>query len=481
MDVRHAELLINGTFLGGPCDGAIGKSQSYSPYDGKLVGIWAEAGWGECDAAIASSVEAGRSWRCSTGKERADLLARISRRLHDDRSLLAELMALEVGKPISMGLAEVDRAVHTFALAAGLATESGATRQDLSYDERGLNYHAEVIRQPRGVLLGITPYNWPVNLAAHKIAPALAGGNTVVLKGSGQAGLCSLTLARLIHECDCPHGVLNAVQCASPLAEKMALDPRIDAVSFTGSPKVGWHLKELLPRKHVTLELGGDAFAVVDESADLEAACKRIAFGAFGYAGQICIKVQHVLVHRSRYEDAKAILRDLTEATPIGDPRDPSTVCGPVISSDAADRIEEWVAEATAAGAEILAGGNRIGNVIEPTLMAQCPETVRLGCDEVFGPVLTLDPFDDFNQALDRVNHSRYGIHAGVFSIREDRIEASIERLQVVGVVINDVPTVRFDSLPYGGVKNSGFGLEGVRFAYEELTQPKSVVRRISG
>jgi len=479
--VRHAELLINGVFLGGPCDSSIGKTPSYSPYNGKIVGSWAEGGWPECNAAIATSVQAGRTWRNSPRSERVGLLARIARRLHEERTNLAELMALEIGKPVILGLAEVDRAVHTFDLSARAAADYDPTVVDLSYDRRGAQFQAEVIRQPRGVVLAIAPYNWPINLAAHKIGPALAGGNTVILKGSGQAGLCSLTLARLIQQCDCPDGVLNAIQCASPLAEKMALDPRVDAVSFTGSPAVGWRLRELLPKKHVTLELGGDAFAIVGETADLPSACGKIAFGAYGYAGQICIKVQHALVHRSRYEEALATLTHLTETCVSGDPQDPATICGPVISSDAADRIQEWLDEAVVAGAQVLVGGNRIGNVIEPTLVANCPETIRLGCDEVFGPVLTVEPFDDLFDALARVNRSRYGIHAGIFSNDEDHIALAIDQLQVVGVVVNDVPTIRFDALPYGGVKDSGFGLEGVRYAHEELTRPKSVVRCISG
>jgi acyl-CoA reductase-like NAD-dependent aldehyde dehydrogenase len=261
----------------------------------------------------------------------------------------------------------------------------------------------------------------------------------------------------------------------------MVLDSRVDYLSFTGSPGVGWHLKALVPKKPVTLELGGNAFAIIDASADLNAALPKITLGAFGYAGQICISVQHVLVHSSLYDEAVERLRDLTYQVPCGDPQDSTVVCGPVIDESAADRIMSWIAEAKKAGAEVAVGGKRVGNLIEPTLLTRCPEATRIGCEEVFGPVLTIDPFDDLLEAFSRVNRSRYGIHAGLFTKEGKSVSQALDALQTVGLVVDDVPTVRFDKLPYGGVKDSGFGLEGVPYAFEEMTQPKSVVRRLPG
>jgi acyl-CoA reductase-like NAD-dependent aldehyde dehydrogenase len=367
----------------------------------------------------------------------------------------------------------------TFDLAADLCEGYGMGEVDLSYDPRGPDYSARVERFPVGPVLGIVPYNWPLNLAAHKVAPALAVGCTIVLKASSQAPLSTLALGRLIHEAGCPPGVVNTVVCPSPIAEKMALDSRIAKVSFTGSPQVGWALKERLPGKKVTLELGGDASAIVMPDADLEWATKRIVAGKFGYAGQICISVQHARVHEDVYDQMRARLTEATVECPSGDPMDPQVVCGPLISDSAADRVMEWISEAVAGGAKLLAGGTRSGRVVAPTLLENVPPHSKLGCEEVFGPVLTLSRFSSLDQAIEDVNSSRYGIHCGVFTRDPVVADRCFRELEVGGVVIDDYPTLRFDALPYGGVKESGFGREGVAYAMDEMTEPKSLVRRL--
>lgn len=475
----HCEMLIDGHFIGGPCDQAVGKMVIRAPFDGAVVGTAAEGGWSEANTALDAAVDAFSSWRKSSPGERADLLNRIADKVDERKDELVDLLSREVGKPIQWSQGEVMRLGLTFRLAASLALDFEPTDVDLSYDPRGKDYSGSVRRDPIGVILGIVPYNWPFNLAAHKLAPALATGNTVVLKPSSQAPLSTLTLARIIHEAGCPHGVVNAVAVPSKIAEKMALDRRVAMVSFTGSPAVGWDLKSKIHDRRVTLELGGDAFVIVHEDADLDWAVERIVWGKFGYAGQICISVQHALVHESIYEVVREKLVAAIRAVPYGDPLAESTVCGPLISSDAADKVMAWIEEATAAGARVLAGGSREGNIVAPTLIENVPSTTHLGCQEVFGPVLTLSSYSTPEEAIARVNGSEFGIHAGIFSHGESFIDQAIDEIRIGGIVVNDVPTVRFDAMPYGGVKRSGFGREGVRYTMGEMTELKSVVRRV--
>ncbi|ARU44903.1 hypothetical protein CCB81_12420 [Armatimonadetes bacterium Uphvl-Ar2] len=474
----HRELLLNGVFLGGPCDQGIGKEIAVSPWDGRRIGTFAEGGWAEMDAALDCATQAVDTYRKTTMAERGELLQRIGEAVTQREEELTELLVQEVGKPITAARAEVKRTALTFRLAADLARNLEPDTVDLSYDPRGANYRGEVRRRPVGPVLAIVPWNWPYNLAAHKIAPALLAGCPVILKPSTAAALCTLTLARLIHECGCPAGVVNAIASPNAIAEKAVRDPRAKFVSFTGSEAVGWRLKELVPDRKVSLELGGDASAVLCQDADLDHALPLVLNGAFAYAGQICISVQHLRVHESLVDEVVARLVPMIENLSCGDPALESTVVGPVINSSAANRIEAALASAAAGGAKILAGGQRTGNLVSPTLICDLPAGHTLACDEVFGPVLTLSTFATDAEAMGQVNAGRFGLQAGVFTASKDRAELYIEDLEVGGVVINDVPTVRFDAMPYGGVKRSGFGREGVRSAYEEMSEPLAVVRR---
>lgn len=478
----HRELLIAGHFVGGECDRSVGKLVIKSPWDGSVVGTAAEGGWQEMNTAIDSARDAAPLLRDLGTGGRQGVLKAIAAVVRDRSAELAQLLTNEVGKPLTWSEGEVSRVALTFDLAAHELNDWGPKEVDLTYDPRGLGYSGSYDRFPRGVVLGIVPYNWPLNLAAHKIAPALATGNAIVIKPSSLAPLSTLSLARLIHEAGCPHGALNAVTCPSPIAERAAKDSRVDMVSFTGSPTVGWHLKGILPAKPVALELGGDGYAVVCDDADIEWAAQRVVSGAFGYAGQICISVQHVLVQSKIYPDFRNRIIELTKSCEAGDPRLKSTVCGPLISDEAADKVADWIAEAVALGGNVLVGGKRTDRLITPTLVEDTPAQSRLATDEVFGPVLTISRFEEFEQAIQRVNQSDYGIHCGVFTNDRDRQRIAYESIAVGGVVINDFPTLRFDSLPYGGVRRSGFGREGVRFAMEEMTELRSlVVRRGTG
>lgn len=474
----HREMLIDGHFIGGECDQAVGKTVIKSPYDGRIVGTAAEGGSNEVRSAIDCADRAFQTWRVSPRRERQKLLRAIASLVRERKNELVEVVTDEVGKPIVWSRGEVDRLAVTFDDAADALATFGLEQLPADIDARGEGHRIIVERFPVGVVVGIVPYNWPFNLAAHKLAPALAVGNAIVLKTSHQAPLSTLTLARLIHEAGCPPGVVNVVNCSAQATEKALQDPKVKMLSFTGSPTVGWKLKGLLPERRVSLELGGDASVIVCEDADLEWAAKRTILGKFGYAGQICIAVQHALVHEAIYDAFKAKLIEGTNACPFGDPRDEVTVCGPLISSEAADKVMEWIDEAVKLGGKLLAGGGREGNLVKPTLIEGVPSQARLSSQEVFGPVLTLDRFSTVEEAFRRVNASEYGIQAGVFT-RDLRIaEQAFRDLEVGGVIVNDYPALRFDNMPYGGVKKSGFGREGIRYAMEEMTELKAMVVR---
>jgi acyl-CoA reductase-like NAD-dependent aldehyde dehydrogenase len=474
-------LLIDGRAVGAREDGALREQKILAPWDGAVVGATFEAEWPAMDAAITAAERAQGGWQRTPRHERQALLRRVAQSVRERAQELAELMAREVGKPITWAAAEVARLGVTFDLAAGILDGPAREELPLDFDARGKDYRCFVERMAIGPVLAIVPYNWPYNLAAHKLAPALAAGNTVVLKPSPLAPLSTLTLAHLIHAAGAPSGVVNAVNCSAEAAERAVRDPRIPLVSFTGSEKVGWHIKGLVPEKQVVLELGGDASVLVFPDADLDLAVKRACLGGYGYAGQVCISVQHVRVHDAVYDEVKKRLVAETAKTPAGDPLDPATVCGPLISKSAADRVMAWLDEAVAAGARVIAGGQRERNLVRPTLIEDVPRAAKLATEEVFGPVVTLSRFGSADDAFAAVNGSRFGIHCSVFTRDHAVVERAYRELEVSGVVVNDFPTLRFDNMPYGGVKRSGVGREGVRYAYEEMTMPKVLLERRSG
>ncbi len=474
----HFDLLVDGTWRGADAGSEMKRVELRAPWDGAIVGTTWEAGWPVMDAALAAAARAFPAWRDAPRSERRALLARIAAAVRAQAEALAKLEAVEVGKPIAWARAEVTRLGITFQLAAELLDEPARHELPLGFDARGADFRCAVERVGLGPILGIVPYNWPYNLAAHKLAPALAAGCPVVLKPSPLAPLSTLALAKLIHEAGCPAGVVNAACCPPDVAERAVKDARIAMVSFTGSEKVGWHIKQLVPEKPVVLELGGDASVLVFPDADLALAAKRSAIGGYGYAGQVCISVQHVRAHRAVYDEVKRRLAAETEATVWGDPLGDATVCGPLISAGAAERTMAWIDEAVKAGAKILAGGRREGNLVVPTLVEGVPAGCKLATEEVFAPVLTLAPFDGEADAFAAVNRSRFGIHCGVFTRDAGVVERAFRALDVSGVIVNDFPTLRFDNMPYGGVKRSGVGREGVRYAYDEMTIPKVLLAR---
>ena len=475
--VTHGELLIDGHFVGGPCDQATSKSVVYAPWNEAIVGVAAEGGFPELRGCVDAAVSAYATWRFASRHVRQTLLRKIAASVREEAEDLARLLCREVGKPITLARAEVARLALTFDVAADLLATWGLESLPADLDARGDSARVEVERVPRGVALAIVPYNWPYNLAAHKIAPALASGNAVVLKASPLAPLCTMALGRLIHEAGCPPGVLNVWNGATEDADRILDDPRIAMLSFTGSEGVGWALKKRRWDRPVTLELGGDAFAMVMPDTDLARAARLLALSAYGYAGQVCISAQHVLVHRSVIETFRDHLIRETETCPTGDPEDERTVCGPLITADAAEKARHLVAES---GGTVLAGGGGKGTLMNPVLLENVPPESPLSTEEAFAPVLTLAPFDNLEEAVRRVNASRFGIHASVFTRDLDVAERAYRLLDVGGVIVNDAPSLRFDIMPYGGVRRSGFGREGLREAMDEMTTPKTRVVRTS-
>ncbi len=472
------ELLIAGNMIGGPCDGSVPKNPVVSPWDGRTVGSVAEGGWEHMDAALSAASEAFPAWSRTPRHSRAALLRRAAQLIREHKDLLVEAAIAEIGKPRSLAEGEVSRCALTFELSASLLDSLTLESPSTEIEARGTGHWAIVERFPRGVVLAITPYNWPYNLAAHKVAPSLAAGNTVVLKPSGASALCGAIFARILNAAGFPAGVVNSVLCDARVAERAGLDERTKMVSFTGSEAVGFHLREVVSDKPVTLELGGNACAIVMPDGDLEFASERCALGGYGYAGQICISVQHVLVHESVVAEFRAAFVSATSKCPTGDPSLAETVCGPLICASAADRVESWITEATDSGARLLAGGGRSGNVVRPTLLTEVPHRARLACEEVFGPVVTLEPFATLDEAIERVNASRFGLQAGVFTSDLRTATRLFRELEVGSLVVGDYPTLRLDNMPYGGVKRSGMGREGVRSTYEDATEPRLMLVR---
>jgi acyl-CoA reductase-like NAD-dependent aldehyde dehydrogenase len=447
-----------------------------SPWDDSEVGSVEDADDAAMERAIAAASASAPLVAAMPRHERQAILRRVAAALGEQRETLARLMVAESAKPLRFARIEVDRARSTFSLAADEVTRSAGEVLPLDVTPSGEGYTALALRVPVGVIGAIAPFNFPLNLVAHKLAPAIAVGNPVVLKAPPQAPLCAHELARIVHDAGWPRDALTVLHAPVEVAQRLATDDRIAMLSFTGSSAVGWHLKSIAGRKRVALELGGNAAAIVCDDADLDWAARRCALGAFAQAGQVCIKVQRMYVVRSRYEAfVHAILREM-DALRFGDPSDEATIVGPVIDDRSADRIAEWIDEAVAGGARVLRGGARRGRLIPPTLLAGTTDAMKVECEEIFGPVATLTPVDSLEEAIERTNASRYGLQAGVFTNDVRVIGRAFDGLQVGGVIVNDYPTLRIDNFPYGGIKESGFGREGVRYAMDDMSELKTLV-----
>jgi glyceraldehyde-3-phosphate dehydrogenase (NADP+) len=431
------------------------------------------------DRALDSALRAFKPFASLARDQRAEILHDIERRLEKYAESFAQLICTEVGKPIKLARGEVDRAILTTRLAAEEATRFGGEWLPLDITPGSRKYTSLVGRVPIGPALAISPFNFPLNLVMHKLAPALAVGCPVIIKPSSLTPLTAIKLAEICVDAGCEPGVLQVLPCPGPTFESAIRDDRPAMVSFTGSPKVGWGINEIAGRKRVALELGGNAAAVVHEDTDLGFAAERIAFGAFAHAGQVCISVQRVFVHEPIYHKFIPMLIAETKKVKSGDPTDEDVIVGPMITSDEADRVEKWIEEAISAGAKPLVMGRRKGNVLTPTVLENAPRDAKVNALEVFGPVITVAPYTNWADALDLVNDSIYGLQAGVFTSDLRRIKDAYDRLEVGAVVVGDIPTVRVDNYPYGGVKESGRGREGVRCTMVEMTEERVLVLRI--
>jgi len=445
----------------------------HNPYTRQPLAEVCRAQAQDVEDAVAAAVRAFASTRRLASYERSQLLSEASRRLAARCEDMARTVASEAGKPIRLARIEARRTVEIFSVAAEEARRLGGEVIPLDWTEATRGAIALNCRFPLGPIYGITPFNFPLNLVSHKVAPALAAGNTIVIRPSSAAPLSALLLGEIVAGCGWPEGTLSILPCSTALGESMARDERFAMLTFTGSPDVGWYLKSIAGRKRVTLELGGNAATVIDETADVARAAARCAYGAFAFSGQVCISVQRILAHESVFEPfCRGLVAELAKLKP-GDPLDEDTTIGPLISEGAAKRTEAWVEEAVAGGARVLAGGKREGNYLPPTVLTGTTPEMKVNCCEVFAPLVTVEPFSDFNAALRLVNDSLYGLQAGIFTRDAQRIMRAWRELEVGGVIINDIPTLRLDHMPYGGVKLSGQGREGVRPAIEEMTETK--------
>ena len=425
------------------------------------------------DAAIAAAAEAAPAMAALPAWRRQQVLMSFVEALGARHEELSRVLCVEAGKPIRDARVEVTRAIDTFRIAAEEAVRIGGEIVPLDISERATGYEGHIKRFPVGPCAFITPFNFPLNLAAHKMAPALAVGCPFVLKPASSTPVSSLLMGEILAEQDLPAGAFSILPCTGSEAAPLVEDERLALLSFTGSPEVGWDLKAGCGRKKIALELGGNAACIVDQDSDLDYVVPRLALGAFYQSGQSCISVQRVIAHRSLYDDLRARLAAAAEELKTGDPLDEDTFLGPLITRDDADRVSRWIADAASGGATLVCGGKQVGSFVTATLLEDVPRDAEVYASEVFGPVATLEPFDDFADAVARVNDSRFGLQAGVFTRDVGRVRHAFAHCEVGGVVVGDIPSMRVDSMPYGGVKESGFGREGIRYAMEEMTESR--------
>jgi acyl-CoA reductase-like NAD-dependent aldehyde dehydrogenase len=447
-----------------------------NPYDGEVLATTYQATAEQLERAIVAAEGAFATSRSMPIYDRVNLLKAFAGKLKERRDDVARTIALEAGKPIKEAEVEADRGVFTVETAAEEAKRIAGEVIPLDLLASSKGRFGVVRRFPIGPIAGISPFNFPLNLALHKVAPALASGNPIVLKPPSKDPLTMLLVAELLDEIGVPKGMVSVLPMSRAVGDAMVSDERFKLLSFTGSPDVGWQMKSRAGMKKVVLELGGNAGVIVDEDADLEFAAGRIKFGAFAYAGQVCISVQRVFVHERVYDKVREMVVAQTEAIKLGDPLDRATDLGPMIDDKAAGRAQQWVAQAVQEGARVLTGGKAEGRFFQPTVIENARPESFVCSREAFAPLVTLHKVRSFGEAIRSVNDSVYGLQAGVFTNSLEKALVAWERVEAGGVIINDVPTYRIDHMPYGGVKASGLSREGLRYAIEDMTEPRLMV-----
>lgn len=451
-----------------------------SPFDQHVIGRVCQANEADADEALGAAARAFQATRKLTSARRSEICAAVADRIQVEHQDIAKGIALEAGKPIADATREVSRAIDTFRIAAEEAKRIGGSVQPLDWPSAGESSATQRTgigrRFPIGPIIGITPFNFPLNLVAHKVAPAVASGNPIIIKPAPQTPLTALRLGQILVDAGWPAGAISVLPCANEVAAKLVTDDRPRMLSFTGSATIGWALKGQAGRKRVTLELGGNAAVLVHEDADLDLAALRIVGGGFSYAGQSCISVQRVFIHKTRWQTLAQKITAAVETLVTGDPMDEETQVGPMISEAAAMRAETWINEAIADGAHLLTGGERKGAVLQPTVIAKPPAASKIYREEAFAPLITITPYETFEDGIALVNASRYGLQAAVFTRDFGRIMQAWRELEVGAVLVNESTSWRADQMPYGGVKDSGLGREGVRSAIEEMTDERLLI-----
>ena len=447
-----------------------------SPYDGTPLATVYQGTADHAERAIQSAVRAFGSTRRLPAFERQRVLRSIAQHITSRKEDFARTLAQESGKPLKQARTEVERGIFTFIVAAEETTRIPGEYLSLDWQQFTSGRWGIVRRFPIGPIAGITPFNFPLNLVAHKVAPAIAAGCPIILKPAPQTPLTAFLLAEAVEQAGLPDGAFNVLPLSNEDAGLLVTDDRIKLISFTGSAPVGWDIKRRAGKKKVVLELGGNAGVIVHGDTDLAWAAERCVTGGFSYAGQTCISVQRILVERPAFTKFRDLLIAGVSKLKVGDPMDDTTDLGPLIRESDAIRATQWVQEAVQDGATLLCGGKRRGSVMEPTVLTGTRPDMKVNCQEIFGPVVTLEGYDDFAQALRLINESPYGLQAGVFTRDAARIFQAFEELEVGGVIAGDVPSFRIDHMPYGGVKDSGLGREGLRYAIEDMTEPRLLV-----
>jgi acyl-CoA reductase-like NAD-dependent aldehyde dehydrogenase len=473
-DVATHGFLVDGKWME---DGDVVEVKA--PYDGAVVGRVFQGRRQHAEAAIAAAVKAFGTTRRLPAFERQRVLRRVAEGITKRKEEFSRTLCQEAGKPIKAARTEVERAIFTFTVAAEESTRIYGEYLPLDWQEYTAGRWGIVKRFPLGPIAGITPFNFPLNLVVHKVAPAIAAGCPMVLKPAPQTPLSSLLMAEVVQQAGWPDGALNVIPLSNEDAGLLVSDDRIKMISFTGSAAVGWQIKKNSGKKKVILELGGNAGVIVHIDADLEYAAERCVAGGFGYAGQTCISVQRILVQQSVYGKFTDLFLAGVKTLRTGDPLDESTDVGPVIRESDAQRAIDWIHEAVRGGARVLCGGSRKGSIVEPTVLTGTKPDMKVNCQEVFGPVVTVEPYGEFDEALRQINSSAYGLQAGIFTRDAKLMFQAFEELEVGGLLAGDVPTFRIDHMPYGGVKDSGIGREGLRYAIEEMTEPKLMVMNL--
>jgi acyl-CoA reductase-like NAD-dependent aldehyde dehydrogenase len=473
-DVATHGFLVDGKWIE---DGDL--VQVKAPYDGAIVGRVFQGKRQHAEAAIAAAVKAFGTTRRLPAFERQRVLRRVAEGIGLRKDEFSRTLSQEAGKPIKLARTEVERAIFTFTVAAEESTRIYGEYLPLDWQEYTAGRWGIVRRFPLGPIAGITPFNFPLNLVAHKVAPAIAAGCPMVLKPAPQTPLSALLMAEVIQQAGWPDGGLNVLPLSNDDASLLVTDDRLKMISFTGSASVGWQIKKNSGKKKVVLELGGNAGVIVHKDADVAYAAERCVAGGFGYAGQTCISVQRILVEQSVYGKFTDLFLAGTKELKTGDPSDEATDVGPLIRESDAIRAADWVQEAVRGGARLLCGGQRQGSILEPTVLTGTKPDMKVNCQEIFAPVVTVEPYTDFDDALRQVNSSSYGLQAGIFTRDAKLLFQAYEELEVGGLLAGDVPSFRIDHMPYGGIKDSGLGREGLRYAIEEMTEPKLLVMNL--